>query len=99
MDLLTTAFGFVLGILVPHWLLLWDERRLSSEARNRAWNDASHWAAIVAFSFLCVPVHFAKTRRSAWGLLSGVFWMVLTAIGTTLVLKGVSLVVDALAQW
>jgi len=92
MDLLITAFGFVLGIAVPHWLLRWDERRLTSEQHDRAWNDASHWTAIVAFSFLCLPVHFVKTRRSVRGLLLGIGVTVLAIVLTGVLLEALAFV-------
>ena len=64
-----------LGIAVPWWIVHRDLRRRPPEQLERAWNDASFWAAIVAFGPLCIPIHFIKTRRSLWGLLLGVFWM------------------------
>jgi hypothetical protein len=83
MDVLLAALGFVLGIWIPHALVAWDERRLGGVQRRRAWNSASHWAAVVGFSFLCVPVHFARTRRSlrgcAFGLLLALVGLALTA--------------------
>ena len=94
MDLLLSAFGFVLGILVPHWVLRWDERRLSVEGRRRAWNDASHWSAVVAFSFLCLPVHFVKTRRSLRGFLLGLGAMALALLTSFGLLHAVAFVFD-----
>lgn len=90
MDVLFTALGFLLGIFVPHWLIAWDERRLEPAKLARAWSWASHWAAVLAFSFFCIPVHFAKTRRSMWGALLGFGWMLLAAVVTSLVLEGLA---------
>jgi hypothetical protein len=71
MDVLSTVLGFALGIWVPHVLVAWDERRLDSVRQRRGWNTASHWAAVLAFSFLSVPVHFARTRRTVRGFALG----------------------------
>lgn len=91
MDVLATALGFVLGIWVPHVLVAWDERRLSDVQRGRSWNTASHWAAVLAFSFLAVPVHFARTRRSLLGLALGLAVATLGLLLTGAVVEGVLL--------
>lgn len=88
MDVLTTALGFALGILVPHLVLAWDESRLSRLERARSWNSASRWSAILAFSFFCIPVHFARTRRSARGVGLGLLLACLGLGFTSLVLEG-----------
>jgi hypothetical protein len=88
MDVLETAISVVLGIWVPHLLVAWDERRLDATRRQRGWNAASHWSAVVAFSFLCVPIHFARTRRTLLGFALG---LVVSAAGlsfVTLLLEG-----------
>lgn len=69
-----------LGILVPWWIVRRDLGRLSGERLDRAWNDASFWSAIVAFGPLCIPFHFTKTRRSLFGFLLGLGWMVLSVV-------------------
>ncbi len=51
-----------------------DERKLSEAELARAWPDASRLSAIVVFGVFSVPVHFWRTRRSAWGLLVGLGW-------------------------
>jgi len=65
-----------LGVVVTSALLRWDMRRLAPERFRRAWNRASFWSAVVAFGPLSVPVHFARTRRSASGFALGLAWMV-----------------------
>jgi hypothetical protein len=60
-------------------LILWDEKRLDPERRERAWPPASRASAIVVFSILCIPVHFWRTRRSLWGVLLGFFWAFVVA--------------------
>lgn len=65
-----------LGIFLPWWVVRSDLRRLGQIELDRSWNDASFWAAIVAFGPLCIPVHFVKARRSFVGLLLGLGWLV-----------------------
>ena len=96
MSVLVPACAFLLGILLPHWLLRWDEKRLPKAQWLRSWNDASHWSAVLEFSFLCLPLHFWRTRRSFLGLLLGLFWMCLTAAVLTLLLMGIEALSSAL---
>jgi hypothetical protein len=79
------SFQLALGIVVPWWIVRRDMRRLDDERLGRAWNDASLWMSVVAFGPLCLPFHYTKTRRSVWGLLLGLAWMVAAffAIGLT----------------
>ena len=74
MSVLTQFVALLLGIALPHWIIRHDERRLPSIQYLRSWNEASHWSAVVAFSWLCVPLHFVKTRRSVRGLAMGLAW-------------------------
>ena len=69
-----------LNIAVPWWIVRRDLERLTPEQLDRSWNSASFWSAVVGFGFLCIPVHFAKVRRSWVGLLLGLGWM-LAALG------------------
>jgi hypothetical protein len=74
----------ILGLLVPNilvWcavfaLFAWDERRMTDEQRARAWPTASRRIAVVLFSPFCVPLHFVRTRRSAWGVVLAIGWTV-----------------------
>jgi len=75
-DVLLVTLELALGILVPWWIVRRDLRRLTGEQRDRSWNDASFWLAVVAFGPLCLPFHFTKTRRSIVGLLLGLLWMI-----------------------
>jgi hypothetical protein len=90
MTVVDLVVQFVLGILLTAAVVRRDMRRLSPERYRRAWNVASFWSAIYAFGPLCIPVHFARTRRSLLGLLLGVLW-------TAGVLVAIGLVSDAVA--
>ncbi|MGH7436741.1 MAG: hypothetical protein ACRENE_13795 [Polyangiaceae bacterium] len=78
-----------------------DERRLRGAQAGRAWPPASRDSALFAiynislFVLLVVPLHFLRTRRSAWGLLIGMGWatvLVAADVGaqllTALVIEG-----------
>jgi hypothetical protein len=82
-SVLLLAFQLALGILVPWWILRRDLLQLDDERLGRAWTLPSFWSAIVLFGPLCLPFHFAKTRRSLRGLGLGLVWMVVAfaAIG------------------
>lgn len=64
-----------LQIVLPWWIIRRDMQRLGPAALSRTWNEASFWAAVVAFGALSLPVHFLKSRRSMVGMLWGVAWM------------------------
>jgi hypothetical protein len=74
----------ILALLIPNvalWcavfaLFAWDERRMTDEQRARAWPTASRRIAVIYFSPFCVPLHFVRTRRSAWGVFLAVLWTV-----------------------
>lgn len=80
-----------LGIVVPWWIVRRDLARLPPERLDRAWNTASFWSAIVGFGPLCIPFHFTKTRRSLFGLLLGLGWLVAALVVISAVI--------AAAQW
>lgn len=77
------VFQLVTGVFLTARVVRWDMRRLGPERFARAWNAASFWSAVVAFGPLCIPVHFARTRRSVLGFLLGTAWAtgVLVALG------------------
>ena len=75
MQVLAFSLQLIAGIALTWWVLRRDMARLSPQELARSWNSASFWCAIVAFSYLCIPVHFAKSRRSLLGLLVGIAWM------------------------
>lgn len=89
MEVLQSALAFAMGIALPHWLLRWDGRRLTREQHDRGFNDASHWAAVVGFSVLAIPVHFCRTRRSVLGLVQGLAWAALVVGLMSAFLSGV----------
>jgi hypothetical protein len=74
-EILVFVLELALGIALPGLIVREDLRRLNGERLARAWNDASFWAAVVAFGPLCLPFHFGKTRRSLFGVVVGVLWM------------------------
>jgi hypothetical protein len=75
-DVLLFSLQLALNIAVPWWIVRRDLGRLPDERLARAWNDASFWISIVMFGPLCLPFHFAKTRRSVLGVMLGLGWMI-----------------------
>ncbi len=75
-EVLLFCLSFALGIAVPATIVRRDLARLDGERLNRAWPDASLWAAVVAFGPLSVPVHFLRTRRSLPGVGLALVWLV-----------------------
>jgi NO-binding membrane sensor protein with MHYT domain len=71
MGVLFQATNFGLSILLPHFIIRLDERHLTPIQYQRGWTLVSHWSAIVAFSWLCLPIHFIKTRRNPFGIALG----------------------------
>jgi hypothetical protein len=86
------ALQLALGIVVPWWIVRRDLRRLDEARLGRAWNDASLWMSLVMFGPLCLPFHFTKTRRSIWGLLLGLVWMVAAFVAIGIVASGIGFV-------
>ncbi len=70
-EVFLVALAFALMRLPPYLIVKYDLQRLSGERLSRAWNQASFWSAVIVFGPLSIPVHFAKTRRSVWGLALG----------------------------
>jgi hypothetical protein len=73
-DVFAFAMQLALNIALTAWVVRFDERRLGPSGLARAWNWASFWSAVVAFGPLCIPVHFARTRRTTLGFLLGIAW-------------------------
>ena len=76
MTVVDLALQIAFSVLVTAGIVRWDSRRLSPERYARSWNSASFWSAVVGFGPLCIPVHFARTRRSLLGLGLGLVVMV-----------------------
>jgi hypothetical protein len=93
-DVLLFSLQLALQIAVPWWVVRRDLRRLSEERLARAWNDASFWISIVMFGPLCLPFHFAKTRRSLWGGVIGIAWMIGAFVVIGLVATGLGTLFD-----
>ena len=78
-DLFALLLQVTLGIVLPAWVVKRDERRLSDDRLQRAWPPATFWCAVVTFGFICLPIHFWRTRRSVKGLGLGVAWALAVA--------------------
>ena len=89
-DVAQLVLQLVLGILLPATVVRRDLRRLNADQLARTWNVASFWTAVVAFGPLCLPVHFAKARRSLSGLGLGMLWMVAVSALISLVAEGMA---------
>ena len=86
MSVVDVVLQMTLGIALTAWVVRRDERTLDAEQRERAWNDATFWVAVVVFGALCLPVHFARTRRTLAAFFVGVLWMVAVLFGISLVI-------------
>jgi len=75
LSVLDVALQMALGVWLTAWVVRRDMRRAPLPRYRRAWNPASFWSAVVAFGPLCIPVHFARTRRTLAGFALGVLWM------------------------
>jgi hypothetical protein len=85
MTVLDLLLQIGLGIGYSAWAVRRDMRALPPAELARAWNDASFWNAVVAFSLVCIPVHFVRTRRSFLGAAAGVDWMLLGLVGSSII--------------
>jgi len=68
--IVAVAIGLNVGL--PVGVIRFDLRRLDPERLARTWTDATILAACLAFGPLCLPVYFAKSRRSFVGFVIGV---------------------------
>lgn len=75
-EVLHLSLQMALGIAFPILIIRRDIARLTEPLAARCWNDASLWAAVVAFGPIALVVHFARSRRSIGGLLLGLGWAV-----------------------
>ena len=66
------AVAIGLNVALPVGVIRFDLRRLDPERLARTWNDATILAACLAFGPLCLPIYFAKSRRSLVGFVIGV---------------------------
>jgi len=85
-DLVPLVVSLVLGMLLPGWLIRYDERSLTPEQAGRAFPNSTFWVAVVVFGPLCLPVHFVRTRGAWVGLGMGV----IALAGTLAAIAGVS---------
>jgi hypothetical protein len=89
-EVLLLALSFVLNITLPYFIVRYDLKRLSEERLARAWPDASVLSAVYAFGPLCLPVHFARTRRSWLGFGLGLGVCALTVLGQALIVEALT---------
>lgn len=86
LNVLDVVFQIGFGVALTAWVVRRDMRRLDPKRLARGWNTASFWSAVVGFGPLCIPVHFARTRRTILGLGLGLVW----GVAVLVVLSGVS---------
>ncbi|HEY1535167.1 MAG TPA: hypothetical protein VGF76_14165 [Polyangiaceae bacterium] len=89
-EVLLLALSFVLNAALPYLIVRYDLKRLSPERLARAWPDVSVLSAAYYFGPLCLPVHFARTRRSWLGFGLGLGVGALTVLAQTLIVAGMS---------
>jgi len=94
-ELSDLLLSLVLGIVLTATLLRRDMRRAPRDRLARGWNEASFWSAVVAFGPLCIPVHFARTRRTVPGFVLGLLWAAGILLVTSLVGEAVGLLARA----
>jgi hypothetical protein len=80
-EIVSLVASWVVSTALVFWIVRRDEARLSPAMLARAWPTASRRVAIVYFGVLCLPVHFARTRRSLEGLVLGLAW----GVGVTII--------------
>ncbi len=69
---LLIPWAFYLALMFT--IVLADEDQLAPPEQDRAWPVATRAAALVYFGAFALPVHFWRTRRSAYGLVLGLAW-------------------------
>jgi protein-S-isoprenylcysteine O-methyltransferase Ste14 len=89
-EVLLLALSFVLNITLPYLVVRYDLKRLSAQRLARAWPDASVLSAVYAFGPLCLPVHFARTRRTWLGFGLGLAACAVTLLAQALIVEGLS---------
>jgi len=89
-ELLLLVLSFGLNIALPYLVVRYDLKHLSAERLARAWPDASVLSAVYAFGPLCLPVHFARTRRTWLGFGLGLAACALSLLAQALIVEGLS---------
>lgn len=75
MQPLLLLLNLILAVVLPHCVIVFDRRRLTTAQRARGYNSATHWCSIVAFSWISVLVHFVRTRRTLASVALGLAWV------------------------
>jgi hypothetical protein len=89
-EVLLLALSFVLNNVLPYFIVRYDLKRLSEERLARAWPDVTVLSAAYYFGPLCLPVHFARTRRSWLGFGLGLGVGALVVAGEVGIIEGLS---------
>lgn len=91
-EVLIVTLSLLLNALFPYLIVKRDLSRLSEIQLSHAWTEASFLSAVLAFGPLSLPVHFAKTRRSAKGLGLGVGLCAISVAAAAAIVAGLSAV-------
>jgi hypothetical protein len=65
MKTLLTTLAFVLNIVFPLALQIWDRRRLTPRQRARSWNGASWGSALYGFGWISM-IAWVWVTRNEW---------------------------------
>lgn len=84
-EVLHLSLQMALGIALPIVIIRRDIAGLAQPLVARCWNDASLWAAVVAFGPIAIVVHFARSRRSLGGFFLGLGWALAMLVVLSLV--------------
>jgi hypothetical protein len=78
--------GFALNLVLPALVIRADERYRLGKGEGgsgvKLWNAASFWSAVLGFGPIALLVYFGRSRRSLWGWLLGVFWLLAVVAAT-----------------
>lgn len=92
-ELIEAGVEIVLTMIAGHFLLAWDEKRMTEAQRERAWPPASRGMVVCSplwffpIWLVGIPLHFLRTRRNLRGVGEAIGWtaamfVFLAVIGT-----------------